>query len=160
MKKTTTAIAMLSLTLIFAGSAFGQNNKRRAPQQIGNPFGLGGTVTAGVKNRQPVNARKRIDKATPLTNLGDTGTHEVGHVKGRRQQSQYNPKEVGIDKVQTSNLGDTGTHEVGHKGKRRSANQVTVPKLDGSGKEAARTRKPQAQNLLPYMEQSNLKRHR
>jgi hypothetical protein len=73
MKKTTIAIATLSLILTLAATAFGQP-RRRAPQQVGNPVGLGGTVTAGVKNRKPMN-------------LGDTGTHEVGHKGQRRTQN-------------------------------------------------------------------------
>jgi hypothetical protein len=71
MKNTAIAIAMMTLVLI--GTAWGQE-RRRAPRQIGNPIGLGGTVTAGVKNRKPMN-------------LGDTGTHEVGHKGQRRTQN-------------------------------------------------------------------------
>jgi hypothetical protein len=185
MKKTTIAIAILTFSLLSTAMA---QEKRKAPRQVGNPFGLGGTVTAGVKNRKP-------------TNLGDTGTHEVGHKGTRRRSAQYNPKELGVGKVR--NLGDTGTHEVGHKGKRRNAqfrpnpagdgttehfsNQPNAAKYDGIDGESndARTKHPNSgaapagiaaatevaakdirkqsnkrrktQNLLPYMEQSNLK---
>jgi hypothetical protein len=72
MKKTAIAIATMSLLLTLIVTASGQDRRRRAPQQVGNPFGLGGTVTPGVKNRKPMN-------------LGDTGTHEVGHIKGNRR---------------------------------------------------------------------------
>ncbi|MFN7931445.1 MAG: hypothetical protein U0Y68_26655 [Blastocatellia bacterium] len=82
------------------------NANRRRPNAIGNPFGLGGTVTAGVKNRQ------------------------------------------------SANLGDTATHEVGHKGKSRRG-AIGEGASDVNARHA-QPRKPQ--NLLPYMEQSNVRR--
>lgn len=133
MKKTATTIATLSLLLILIATAVGQDRHRapqpkgmnkadlteqlsirsnrqrnRRPAAISNPIGMGGTVTAGLKNQQ-------------------------GH-----------------------NLGDTGTHEVGHKGKRRSGAIG-----EGASEVNARQQQPRkTQNLLPYMEQSNLKRRR
>jgi hypothetical protein len=102
MKKTTITIATLSLILTLIATAVGQDRRRapqpkgmnkadlteqlsiqsnrqrgRRPNAVGNPFGLGGTVTAGVKNRQ-------------AANLGDTATHEVGH-KGNRRNVQAHP---------------------------------------------------------------------
>lgn len=96
-----------------SGTDNANRQRGRRPNAIGNPFGLGGTVTAGVKNRQSAN-------------LGDTATHEVGHKGTRRnpqfrpppagdgttehfrqnskpQTAQYNPKEVGIDKSKDAN---------------------------------------------------------
>ncbi len=210
MKKTTIAIATMSLLLTLVVTASGQD-RRRAPQQVGNPIGLGGTVTAGVKNRKPMN-------------LGDTGTHEVGHKGNRRPTPKgysfgaSNPTVINNESTGKSsqnnrtrapqqkpmNLGDTATHEVGHKGKRRNGQfrpnptgdgttqhfrtqKTNAAKYDGIDGESndARTKSPNSgvspagiagatevaakdirkqsnkrrktQNLLPYMEQSNLK---
>jgi hypothetical protein len=120
-----TAIAMMTLVLI--GTAWGQE-RRRAPRQIGNPIGLGGTVTAGVKNRKPMNlgdtaTHEVVAKGKHKTmNLGDTGTHEIGH-KGKRQPM---------------NLGDTATHEVVAQGKRRTQNLMPYVKQDNVHKTTPR----------------------
>lgn len=107
MKKTMIAIAMM--TLILTGSVLAQHAKssgsisnrrqtnlgdtatheighnRRQVNGIGNPFGMGGTVTAGVKNRQGYN-------------LGDTATHEIGYKETRRQNQISFPKMDGNNK--------------------------------------------------------------
>jgi hypothetical protein len=125
----------MSLLLTLVVTASGQD-RRRAPRQVGNPVGLGGTVTAGVKNRKPMN-------------LGDTGTHEVGHVKGKSGSARTKPQ---------LNLGDTGTHEVGHvKGNRRptpkgwgfGASNPTVVNNQSTGKNSQnnRVRTPQPKSL-------------
>lgn len=163
MKKTTITIATLSLILTLAATAFGQP-RRRAPQQVGNPFGLGGTVTAGVKNRKPMN-------------LGDTGTHEVGHVKGNRRPTPKgwsfgasNPTVVNNQST-GKNLQNNRTRapqpkslKLGDiKGEVINSQQPNAAKYDGIDGESnnARTNKLNGQrktrNLLPYMEQSNLK---
>lgn len=187
MKKTAIAIATMSLLLTLVVTASGQDRRRRAPQQVGNPIGLGGTVTAGVKNRKPMN-------------LGDTGTHEVGH-KGNRRPT---PKgySFGASNPTVVNNQSTGKNSQNNrtrapqpkslklgdiKGEVINSQQPNAAKYDGIDGEsnAARTKSPNSgaspagiagatevaakdirkqsnkrrktQNLLPYMEQSNLK---
>lgn len=60
-----TAIAIAMMTLILIGTAVAQPKRR-----VAGSTALGGGSGVGVKNRQ--------------ANLGDTGTHEVGH-KGKRR---------------------------------------------------------------------------
>ena len=87
MKKTAIAIAMMTLILI--GTAVAQPGRRKAGSTA-----MGGGSGVGLKNRQPMNMRKRIDKATPVANLGDTATHEVGH-NGNRRNGQFRPNPTG-----------------------------------------------------------------
>ena len=187
MKQTAIAITMMTLILIAAtaaqparrvvgsttlGGGSGGGVKNRQPRQIGNPLGLGGTVTAGVKNRR-------------AANLGDTATHEVSQKRrnaqfrpnpagdgttehfrkgANPQTSQYNPKEIGIDKAQNQNQPggngfvspSTDPHGVI---KGRKATAAKYDGIDGESNDA-RTKNPnqrrQTQNLLPYIEQDNI----
>lgn len=194
MKKT--AIATMIMTLVLIGTTLAQP-KRRTPPQVGNPFGLGGTVTAGVKNRQPATFRKRIDKGAPVANLGDTGTHEVGH-KGKRRNGQFRPNPSGDGTTQHfRKSGTSAQNNRSHQSQLNTANQPSFMKLGDIKGEVINSQKPNAsakertetvdnnesrttrsagfvspssdphgktssarrktQNLLPYMEQSNLK---
>ena len=135
MKKTTTTIAALSLILTLIATAVGQDRRRvpgpkgmnksdlteqltirsnrqrnRRPASIGNPFGLGGTVSAGIT--QPSNQGQRGKRKSPTS----TGDQPELQVTNSRQQ----------------NLGDTATHEVGHKGKRRNVQAHPIPAGDGT----------------------------
>lgn len=69
MKKTAIAIAMMTLVLI--GTTLAQPQRR-----VAQSTALGGGSGVGIKNRR-------------TANLGDTGTHEVGH-KGKRRNVQAN----------------------------------------------------------------------
>lgn len=132
MKKT--AIAMMTMMLILIGTTWAQPQKRPT-KQIGNPIGLGGTVTSGVKKQQPATFRKRIDKSSPLLRTGESS-------------------------------GDTGTHEVSHKTKRRPTKSQPSIKFDGIDGESNYAQMKNAnapgknQNLLPYVEQDNVKRQK
>lgn len=124
MKKTTITIAALSLLLTLIATAVGQDRRRvpepkrmnkpdlteqlsirsnrqrnRRPAGIGNPIGLGGTVSSGIT--QPTNQGQRARRKSP-TSSGDQPELQIA-----------NPPQ--------QNLGDTGTHEVGHKGRRSNA---------------------------------------
>ncbi len=107
MKKTATTIAIMTLILI--STAYGQE-RRRPTRQIGNPFGLGGTVSAGI-NQTP-NQVQRAKRKSP-TSTGDQ-------------------PEMQITNSQKQSLGDTATHEVGHKGKRRNGQVRPNPTGDGT----------------------------
>lgn len=124
MKKTTITIATLSLLLTLIATAVGQDRHRvpqpkgmnkadlteqlsirsnrqrnRRPAAIGNPIGLGGTVSTGIT--QPTNQGQRTKRKSP-TSSGDQPEMQIA-----------NPPQ--------QNLGDTATHEVGHKGRRPNA---------------------------------------
>jgi len=108
MKKT--AIATMIMTLVLIGTTWAQP-KRKTPPQVGNPFGLGGTVTAGVKNRQP-------------RNLGDTATHEVGH-KGKRRNGQFRPNPTGDGTTQQ--FRKSGTSEQNNRSRPSQLNTANQP---------------------------------
>lgn len=75
-KKMFAGIAILSLLLMFSGNAFGQGKgTRRAVGKTSHPTNGGSSVSTN---------RTRAPKPA---NLGDTGTHEVGHRGKRRIQS-------------------------------------------------------------------------
>lgn len=124
MKKTTITIATLGLLLTLIATAVGQDRRRmpepksmnkhdlteqlsirsnrqrnRRPAAIGNPIGLGGTVSSGIT--QPTNQGQRAKRRNP-TSSGD-----------QPELQKANPPQ--------QNLGDTATHEVGHKGRRPNA---------------------------------------
>ncbi|HEX4951621.1 MAG TPA: hypothetical protein VFZ34_33495, partial [Blastocatellia bacterium] len=119
MKKTATTIALMTLVLI--GTTLAQ-----PPRRVAGSTAVGRGTGVGVKNRQPMNLHKRIDKATPLTQAEDgSGTDNANWQRGRRPNAVGNPfglggtVTAGAKNQQGYNLGDTATHEVGHKGKRR-----------------------------------------
>ena len=134
MKKT--AIATMIMTLVVIGTTWAQPN-RRASSQVGNPFGLGGTVTAGVKNRQPATFRKRIDKSSPAFNGGDTATHEVGHKQANSGANQRmnpgtrQPSYLKIEGIDGESL------------KNRKTNAAKYDGIDGESNDA-RMRQPHA----------------
>lgn len=163
MKKTAIAIAMM--TLIMIGTTLAQPSRR-----VAGSTAMGGGSGVGVKNRKPVN-------------LGDTGTHEVGH-KGKRRNAQFRPNPAGdgsTEHFRTSGMSGQGNRsrtqqlnttnqpkymKLGDiKGEVINSQQPNAAKYDGidGGSNDARTKKPngrrKTQNLLPYMEQSNLKAH-
>ncbi len=75
-KKMFAGIAIMGLMLMFSGKAFGQGKgNRRVAGKMSHPTNRGGSVSTN-RNRAPKPA-----------NLGDTGTHEVGHRGKRRIQS-------------------------------------------------------------------------
>lgn len=143
MKKT--AIAIATMTLVLVGTTLAQP-RQRPTRQIGNPIGLGGTVTAGIK--QTPNQDQRTNRKIPTSqgdqpelqianspqqNLGDTGTHEVGHKGNRRPMPKSINLRKRIDKgAPVANIGDTATHEVGHKGKLRNGQFRPTPSGDGT----------------------------
>ncbi|MBL8205767.1 MAG: hypothetical protein JNM09_16150 [Blastocatellia bacterium] len=139
MKKT--VIATMMMTLVLIGTIWAQP-KRKTPPQVGNPFGLGGTVTAGVKNRQPATFRKRIDKATPVANLGDTGTHEVGH-KGNRRNGQFRPNPTGDGTTQQFRKSNTsGQNNDSRQSQLNTVNQPLSMKLGDIKGEVINSQQP------------------
>lgn len=103
-KKMFVGVAILGLMLMFSGNAFGQGKgNRRAVGKTSHPTNRGGSVSTN-RTRAPKTA-----------NLGDTGTHEVGHRGKRRIQSptgQITPQTSGQGTHRKLSLGRAKNQDI------------------------------------------------
>ena len=130
-----------------------QTNKRRRPAQI-RPKNQDIEVENDETHRSQTVRTETVNnnesrQSKPVTNLGDTATHEVGHKGKRRKPQPTTPSYLKIEGIDGESI------------KGKQPNSAKYDGIDGESNDA-RTKRPnrrrKTQNLLPYMEQNNLKR--